>query len=91
VASLAADPNAIHFLNEAFKHCKAIACDEEARQVLEETYFRKKLPSHDDFDNEEVGEGIVIHEDIRELAGAFTKAIMQHRFWERENYRKVPA
>ncbi len=45
VATLAADPDAIHFLNEAFKHCKAIAADESAKQVLEATYFYKKLPT----------------------------------------------
>jgi len=90
VATLAADPNAVHFLNEAFKHCKAIACHEDARQVLEETYFRKKLPPGDYLDNE-AAEGIVIHEDMKQLAEAFVKAIMQHRFWERENHRKVPA
>jgi catalase len=90
VATLAAEPNAVHFLNEAFKHCKAIACDEEARQVLEETYFRKKLPASGYLDDD-AAEGIVIHEDASQLADAFINAIKQHRFWERENYRKVPA
>ena len=44
VATVEADPDAIHFLNEAFKHCKAIAVDKEAIQVLKATYFGRKIP-----------------------------------------------
>ena len=38
-ATLEADPDAIHFLDQAFKHCKAIAADADALQVLRSTYF----------------------------------------------------
>ncbi len=41
VATLEAEPDAIHFLNEAFKHCKAIAADDSAMQVLEALIFIK--------------------------------------------------
>nr|MBA2760414.1 catalase [Segetibacter sp.] len=44
VATLEAEADAIHFLNEAYKHCKAIAATGDALQVLEATYFAKKLP-----------------------------------------------
>src|SRR6185295_8031563 len=44
VATLEADADAVHFLNEAYKHCKAIAVDRDALQVVEATYFSKKLP-----------------------------------------------
>ncbi|NEU06825.1 catalase [Flavihumibacter sp. R14] len=90
VASLEAEADAVHFLNEAFKHCKAIAADEEALQVLEATYFSKKLPS-DDNDDTVLKEGIVISNDAASLAKKFIAAIAQHRFWEREKPRKVPA
>ncbi len=90
VATLEAEANAVHFLNEAFKHCKAIAADEQAMQVLEATYFAKKLP--DDFSDETVlKEGIAVGSDADQLAGQFIKAIAQHRFWEREKPRQVPA
>jgi catalase len=90
VATLAAEADAVHFLNEAFKHCKAIAADEAALQVLEATYFSKKLP--EDFSDETVlSEGLVISSDPGKLSGQFIKAIAQHRFWEREKPRKVPA
>jgi catalase len=90
VATLEADPDAIHFLNEAFKHCKAIAADEQAMQVLEATYFYKKIPK--EFSDETVlAEGIVVGKDTGELSRQFIAAIAQHRFWDREPARKVPA
>jgi catalase len=90
VATLEADPDAIHFLNQAFKHCKAIAADAQALQVLQATYFFKKLP--EDYSNETViMEGIIISADADKLAKQFINAIAQHRFWEREKPRKVPA
>jgi len=90
VATLEAEPDAVHFLNEAYKHCKAIAADADARQVLEATYFRKKLPK--DSDKETVlEEGVVVGGNTDTLSGKFIAAIAQHRFWEREKARKVPA
>ncbi len=90
VATIEADADAVHFLNEAFKHCKPIAAHASARQVLESTYFAKKLPA--DFSEDTVlREGLVVGEDSEKVAELFTKAIAQHRFWEREKPRKVPA
>lgn len=90
VATLAAHPDAVHFLNEAFRHCKAIAADAAASQVLEATYFYRKLPEN--FSEESVLlSGIVLEEKPTKLANLFIKAIAQHRFWEREVPRKVPA
>jgi catalase len=90
VATLEAHPDAVHFLNEAFRHCKAIAADTQALQVLDATYFRKKLPA--DFSDESVlMEGVVVSNDPAKLSKQFINAIAQHRFWEREVPRKVPA
>jgi catalase len=80
VAAIAADANAIHFLNEAFKHCKAIALDQDALPVLQETYF-----------SESTSDGVIIDKNATNLAKQFINAIAQHRFWEREKPRKVPA
>ncbi|MFC6433564.1 DJ-1/PfpI family protein, partial [Nocardiopsis tropica] len=82
VATLEADADAVHFLNEAFKHCKAIAADEQALQVLEATYFSKKMESD---------EGVIVSGDAAQLATSFIEAIKLHRFWEREKPRKIPA
>ncbi|CAG5006869.1 Catalase HPII [Dyadobacter sp. CECT 9275] len=90
VATIEADADAIHFLNEAFKHCKAIAAHQSAMQVLEATYFAKKLPV--DYEDQTVlREGIVVGEDLAAVAEKFVLAISQHRFWEREKPRKIPA
>ena len=89
-ASLEADADAVHFLNEAFKHCKAIAADTDAMQVLRATYFGRKLPEQYD-DATVLMEGVVIGNDSRRLSSQFIAAIKQHRFWEREKARKVPA
>ncbi|MCF0056020.1 catalase [Dyadobacter sp. CY356] len=90
VATVEAEADAIHFLNQAFKHCKAIAADAQAIQVLEATYFIKKLPA--DFTEENVlAEGVIVSDDAAQLAEKFVLAIEQHRFWEREKPRKIPA
>jgi catalase len=89
IATLAAEPEALHFINQAYKHCKAIAADATARQVLEATYFGKNLPE-DTSKDAVLQEGIVIGKpDV--VAKRFAEAIAQHRFWEREKPRKVPA
>ena len=90
VATLKANADAIHFLNEAFRHCKAIAADESAGDVLRETYFAKKLPKASK-DEAGTAEGIIVGSDHKSVATKFIQAIGQHRFWDREIARKVPA
>ncbi len=90
VATLEAEADAIHFLNEAYKHCKAIAASADALQVLEATYFSKKLPE-DNKDETVMREGVILGDDADKLATQFIAAIAQHRFWEREKPRKIPA
>jgi catalase len=90
IATLEAEADAIHFLNEAFKHCKAIAADTSALQVLKATYFGRKLPE-DEKEETAMMEGVIISSDIDTLSERFISAIAQHRFWEREKPRKVPA
>jgi catalase len=82
IATLEAEPDAIHFLNEAYKHCKAIAADADAKQLLNATYFMKKI---------ELDEGILIEDSVKKLTPLFISAIAKHRFWDREKPRKVPA
>jgi catalase len=79
VDSLAVNADAIHFLNEAFKHCKAIAAD--TIPVIKATAFHNKLPDP----------GVIVGTDPAKLAKQFIEAIKQHRFWTREKPKKVPA
>jgi catalase len=59
-------------------------------QILEATYFSKKLPE-DNKDDTVMREGVIIGGDAKKLSSQFIAAIAQHRFWEREKPRKVPA
>ncbi|QXV64700.1 catalase [Mucilaginibacter sp. 21P] len=90
VATLEAEANAVHFLNEAFKHCKPIAVADDALQVIDATYFSKKLPS--DFSEASVlREGILVGKADKNFTNLLIKMIGQHRFWEREKPRLIPA
>lgn len=90
VAALEAEADAVHFLNEAFKHCKAIVADASALPVLKATYFGRKIPE-DYTRTAEFLDGIIISDDTDALASQFVHAIAMHRFWQREKRDKVPA
>jgi catalase len=81
VATLEGEPDAIHFLNEAWRHCKSIAAHNDATQLLESTYFYRKI---------EQDNGVLIG-GTGDISEGFITAIAQHRFWEREKPMKVPA
>ncbi|RYY46449.1 MAG: catalase [Chitinophagaceae bacterium] len=88
VAALAADADAVHFLNEAFKHCKPIAAAQDTMPLLSSTYFYKKLP---DTNQDPLEEGIILSADSSSTAELLVEAMKMHRFWHREKGRKVPA
>jgi catalase len=71
------EATALHFINEAYKHCKAIAVSGDGVEVLRATFVPpgKKDP------------GVLINAGSKD----FIKAIAQHRFWEREAGPGVPA
>ena len=73
--------DAIHFINECYRHCKAIATDETA--LLDETYAAAKFKK-----GGVAAAGIVTGKNKTK---EFIQAIAQHRFWEREKNDKVPA
>ncbi len=90
VAALEAEADAVHFLNEAFKHCKAIAADASALPVLKATHFGRQIPQ-DYFETSQMLEGVLISDNAKDLAADFQSAIALHRFWQREKKYKVPA
>ena len=85
VNALIAEPDAIHFMNQAYKHCKPIAVDEYGVELLNNSYIIDNEIFDDDKTSEQMG--IIIDKS----PNAFINAIAQHRFWEREKIRKVPA
>ncbi len=89
VETIKTEADAIHFLNEQFRHCKAIAADDQAVKVLEATYIGNKLSEATK--GSSATDGVIINSDAAKLAREFISAIAKHRFWDREKPRKVPA
>jgi catalase len=93
VDMLKKEGEAIHFINEAFKHCKAIAAWAEGLELLVEADLGDATPNTPP-DGEVVSEkGLVTagsQARAEEVAKAFEKAIAMHRFWDRLKDR-VPA
>ncbi|MDT5063166.1 MAG: catalase [Acidobacteriota bacterium] len=82
VGALMKEMDAIHFVNEAFKHCKAIAAVGEGVDFIRDTFAGKAKND----------KGVILSKDIAgETAKNFIKAIAEHRNWDREMERKNPA
>lgn len=86
-SALKAEPDAIHFINEAYKHCKAIAADGAGADFVYLTAAGVKIQNEDKAAKYNLAAGVLLNGDPNE----FIKAIAQHRFWEREKKGKVPA
>ncbi len=80
VAALSGEADAIHFVNEAFKHCKAISATGDGVNFLNETFAGKA----------ENDKAVITGKNAGNAAADFIKAIAEHRNWERESARKVP-
>lgn len=84
IDALINEPDAIHFVNEAFRHCKAIGGDKDAVSFLQQTYLSNKIEKLN-ADNSALG--VITNGNIK----TFRDAVASHRFWEREMKSKVPA
>jgi catalase len=86
IDALANEADAIYFINQAYKHCKAIAVDTDAETLIAKTSIgallgeTKSLPGF-----------VFATKQKNDLTASFIKAIAQHRFWERETMAKMPA
>jgi catalase len=87
--------DALHFINEAFKHCKPVAASSEGVDLLmassikgvnlAETNANGKLTED---------EGVISIRDAADLGNfnqAFVQAIAKHRHWNREEKMQIPA
>lgn len=74
IQTLHTNADAIHFVNEQFRHCKPIGFDKDTQEFVKQTYCKPT-------------EGIVLDGNV----DRFLKDLSQHRFWDREPDRKVPA
>lgn len=90
VDALRNTPEATLFINEAYRHCKAIAAVGEAVDLLHDTSAGDKIKNDDE--NKLMSQGIITTKTYSsKTASDFVKAISQHRFWEREEMSKLPA
>lgn len=80
---------AIHFIDEAFLHCKAIAADGKGIDLIKMSYvahYLKKDP------NELKDLGLLTGKfSDKKMTKSFIHAIGQHRFFEREKLGEIPA
>ncbi|MEO6168557.1 MAG: catalase-related domain-containing protein, partial [Chitinophagales bacterium] len=90
VSALLKEPDAIHFINEVFKHCKAIAVENEGFELLKSSSAGEKIMQEE---KSLAKQGIIISQKAEpgKITKEFIKAIAMHRFWDRENISKVPA
>src|SRR5690606_24065323 len=85
INTLKGESDAMHFLNEAYMHCKAIAT-EGSGGLLEQTYFYHMIPKED-----LAVKGVVFSQDRDDLSKAFLEAVKLHRFWNRDKSEDIPA
>jgi catalase len=92
---LTGEGKALHFVQEAYKHCKAIAATGAGMELLRASYLgRETLPEPNTGGNPLMtDEGVIIGRDVQvdDVAAEFIKAIAQHRHWSREMKDVVPA
>ncbi len=86
IKALTREADAVHFIDEAYKHCKPIAAHEDAKEFLKYTFIGKKL---EEKNYDAAKDGVIIGKN--NISKAFINALKQHRFWEREKKEKVPA
>ena len=89
IEKLKSTPKAIHFIDEAFLHCKAIAVDSDAAKLVKMSYVSNYLGKQP---NQLRDMGLLMEDaDGNGLENAFIEAIGKHRFFARETASKIPA
>ena len=83
-------PSSVNAHNWSDQFAQCIAFEADALQVIKATYFGRKLPENNN-DQTVLMEGVITSNDVSKLTEQFIKAIILHRFWDREKARKVPA
>ena len=81
VKTLMGEADAYEFVNQAYKHCKAICATGDGSDFLKDTWAAK--PEQD--------KAVIYGKSGSDSTAAFIKAIAEHRNWDRETARKVPA
>jgi catalase len=85
--ALEAEDDAVEFLNQAYKHCKAIGISSDAEVLLQATRFAKDLSGNED----DAANGVIINANGGKLVKGFITAMGEHRFWQREKMALAPS
>ncbi len=83
IETLAMMGDALHFIDEAFRHSKAIAATGEGVELLEKLSLQGITPSNASLQDDQ---GIISAKNaanLGQVAKVFVNAIAQHRFWMR--------
>ena len=81
LATLAGNADAYEFVNQAYKHCKAICSTGDSSAFLDNTFAGKA----------EGDAAVITNSKFKDSMTRFIAAIANHRNWDREETRKVPA
>jgi catalase len=81
IEALSGNADAYHFVDEAYKHCKAICATGDTAAFFDNTFAGKAT---DDI-------AVITSAKANDAATLFIEAIANHRNWDRELSRKVPA
>lgn len=74
---LAANPDYFAFINEAYRHCKAIAFAKDVELLIDKSFVEKD-------------KGVILESDGEKWTQKMIDVMKEHRIWEREEQRKVP-
>lgn len=77
VKALKSNPDYLQFINEGYRHCKALAFAKGAEELMQKAFLEKD-------------KGVIL-ESADDLTKDFITAMKGHRVWEREKARKVPS
>ena len=75
--ALAKNPDYFAFINEAFRHCKALAFAEGTEVLVDQSFIEKD-------------KGVILEKETKDWTQAMIDVMKQHRVWDREESRKVP-
>lgn len=81
----------IHFVNEAFKHCKAIAAVSEGMDLLIESDITGFSISKGEITSDKGVVTTIDNTQIKNFAKSFIEAIAVHRHWNRGTKKEIPA
>ena len=86
--------DALHFINEAYKHCKAIATSGHGIELLEKAFVVGVDFAEKDSDKIMSSKGVItagLQANAADFFDQFITAIKKHRHWDRQEKVMVPA